>query len=231
MSKVYSNIFFNIFFFFFLMIRRPPRSTLFPYTTLFRSHRGDGHRVRGRFQEPGDRGGAVSDRSSADNWDPIALEIVWQRLLSCADQAAATLLRTSFSTVVAASHDFRYAITDASGNSLAQSYYGEVMFVTSFPDCVKNIIAAIGRDEIRPGDVYLTNDPWLAAGHLPDIHVATPVFAAGKLVGFSGSVIHISDIGGRFGAHDASEVFEEGLCFPVVRLFDQGALNRDILSI
>ena len=91
-------------------------------------------------------------------WDPIALEIMWQRLLSCADQAAATLLRTSFSTVVAASHDFRYAITDSEGNSLAQSYYGEVMFVTSFPDCVKNIVAAIGHDEIRPGDVYLTND-------------------------------------------------------------------------
>ena len=127
---------------------------------------------------------------------------MWQRLLSCADQAAATLLRTSFSTVVAASHDFRYAITDAYGNSLAQSYYGEVMFVTSFPDCVKNIVAAIGRDEIRPGDVYLTNDPWLAAGHLPDIHVETPVFFGERLVGFSGSVIDISDIGGRFGAHD-----------------------------
>jgi len=164
-------------------------------------------------------------------WDPIALEIMWQRLLSCADQAAATLLRTSFSTVVAASHDFRYAITDAYGNSLAQSYYGEVMFVTSFPDCVKNIVAAIGRDEVRPGDVYLTNDPWLAAGHLPDIHVATPVFFRERLVGFSGSVIHISDIGGRFGAHDATEVFEEGLCFPVVRLYDEGKLNGDILAI
>lgn len=164
-------------------------------------------------------------------WDSIALEIMWQRLLSCADQAAATLLRTSFSTVVAASHDFRYAITDSHGNSLAQSYYGEVMFVTSFPDCVKNIVAAIGPDEIRPGDVYLTNDPWLAAGHLPDIHVATPVFFNGRLVGFSGSVIHISDIGGRFGAHDATEVFEEGLCFPVVRLYDQGKLNGDILAI
>jgi N-methylhydantoinase B len=164
-------------------------------------------------------------------WDPIALEIMWQRLLSCADQAAATLLRTSFSTVVAASHDFRYAITDSHGNSLAQSYYGEVMFVTSFPDCVKNIVAAIGREAIRPGDVYLTNDPWLAAGHLPDIHVATPVFFRGKLVGFSGSVIHISDIGGRFGAHDAAEVYEEGLCFPVVRLYDEGKLNADILAI
>src|SRR5260370_22118907 len=30
------------FFFFFLMIRRPPRSTLFPYTTLFRSKNADG---------------------------------------------------------------------------------------------------------------------------------------------------------------------------------------------
>ncbi len=169
--------------------------------------------------------------ASTPDWDPISLEIMWQRLLSCADQAAATLLRTSFSTVVAASHDFRYAITDAYGNSLAQSYYGEVMFVTSFPDCVKNMIAAIGRENIRPGDVYLTNDPWLAAGHLPDIHVATPVFLRGKLVAFSGSVIHISDIGGRFGAHDASEVFEEGLCFPVVRLYDQGTLSRDILGI
>lgn len=164
-------------------------------------------------------------------WDAISLEIMWQRLLSCADQAAATLLRTSFSTVVAASHDFRYAITDAAGNSLAQSYYGEVMFVTSFPDCVKNIIAAIGRECIRPGDVYLTNDPWLAAGHLPDIHVATPVFVGGRLVAFSGSVIHISDIGGRFGAHDAAEVFEEGVCFPVVRLYDHGELNADLLAI
>ena len=165
------------------------------------------------------------------DWDPISLEIMWQRLLSCADQAAATLLRTSFSTVVASSHDFRYAITDSNGNSLAQSYYGEVMFVTSFPDCVKNIVAAIGRENIRPGDVYLTNDPWLAAGHLPDIHVATPVFHDRKLVAFSGSVIHISDIGGRFGAHDATEVYEEGLCLPVVRLYDRGELRRDIIAI
>ncbi len=169
--------------------------------------------------------------SGAHAWDAISLEIMWQRLRSCADQAAATLLRTSFSTVVAASHDFRYAITDSSGNSLAQSYYGEVMFVTSFPDCVKNIIAAIGRENIRPGDVYLTNDPWLAAGHLPDIHVATPVFFGGKLVAFSGSVIHISDIGGRFGAHDATDVFEEGVCFPVVRLYDRGELSRDLLAV
>src|SRR6267142_6143388 len=41
--------------FFFLMIRRPPRSTLFPYTTLFRSRRRDRHRPRGRPERGGRR--------------------------------------------------------------------------------------------------------------------------------------------------------------------------------
>src|SRR3712207_9549851 len=56
--------------FFFLMIRRPPRSTLFPYTTLFRSL-GDGPRQRGlaRSADAGDEhpvrpGGPAQDRKS-----------------------------------------------------------------------------------------------------------------------------------------------------------------------
>jgi N-methylhydantoinase B len=169
--------------------------------------------------------------ADGERWDPITLEIMWQRLLSCANQAAATILRTSFSTVVASSHDFRYVLTDANGDSLAQSYLGEVMFVTTFPDCVKRIIDEVGPENMKPGDVFFTNDPWIAAGHLPDIHIATPVFFDGKLVAFSGSVIHISDIGGRFGPHDASEVYEEGICFPILRLYREGELNDDLLKI
>src|SRR5689334_24520586 len=46
--------------FFFLMIRRPPRSTLFPYTTLFRSQAGRGGR---RDQAAGPRGHARSGRA------------------------------------------------------------------------------------------------------------------------------------------------------------------------
>lgn len=168
---------------------------------------------------------------STQTWDAITLEILWRRLISIANQAASTILRTSFSTVVSSSHDFRYVLTDADGASLAQSHLGEVMFVTTFPDCVKNILAEVGTEEMKPGDVFITNDPWLAAGHLPDIHIATPVFHRGKLVAFSGSVIHVSDIGGRFGSHDATEVYEEGLCLPVLRLFDGGSLNEDLLKI
>lgn len=169
--------------------------------------------------------------ASGERWDPITLEIIWQRLLACANQAAVTILRTSFSTVVASSHDFKFVLTDANGDSLAQSYLGEVMFAMTFPDCMKRIIAEVGRENMRPGDVFITNDPWIGAGHLPDIHIATPVFFHGKVVAFSGSVIHISDIGGRFGPHDASEVYEEGICFPILRLCREGELNEDIVKI
>src|SRR6266508_4993777 len=58
----YSSNFFFLYSFFFLMIRRPPRSTLFPYTTLFRSRRHAGRRAQAR-----DRHGPVGyprDRKS-----------------------------------------------------------------------------------------------------------------------------------------------------------------------
>jgi N-methylhydantoinase B len=173
----------------------------------------------------------MSQLAAGSEWDAITLEIMWGRLLSCASQASSAILRTAFSSVVTSSHDFRYVLTDENGDSLAQSYLGEVMFVTTFPDCVKAILAEIGKENMCPGDVFMTNDPWIAAGHLPDIHIATPVFHRGRLVALSGSVIHISDIGGRFGAHDATEVYEEGLCFPIVRLYSSGILNEDILRI
>src|SRR3712207_8841367 len=48
--------------FFFLMIRRPPRSTLFPYTTLFRS--GPPHGLRA--PPPGDRGVVARQQHGRD---------------------------------------------------------------------------------------------------------------------------------------------------------------------
>jgi N-methylhydantoinase B len=163
--------------------------------------------------------------------DPISLEIMWSRLISIANQAAVTILRTSFSTIVAATQDFRYMITDARGDSIAQSDLGEPMFVTTFPEFIKEVLKVFPPEKLEPGDVIVCNDPWLAAGHYPDIHVATPVFHKGRLVAFSGSVIHISDIGGRFGPHDATEVYEEGLCLPIMRLYKRGVPTEEIFQI
>jgi N-methylhydantoinase B len=165
------------------------------------------------------------------DFDPIGLEIMWSRLISIANQAAVSILRTSFSTIVAATQDFRYMITDAAGDSIAQSELGEPMFVTTFPEFIKEVLKVFPPERLEPGDVIVSNDPWLAAGHYPDIHVATPVFYRGRLVAFSGSVIHISDIGGRFGPHDATEVYEEGLCLPIMKLYKRGVPTEEIFQI
>ncbi|MBI3976960.1 MAG: hydantoinase B/oxoprolinase family protein [Chloroflexi bacterium] len=164
-------------------------------------------------------------------FDPISLEIIWSRLISIANQAAATLLRTSFSTIVHTSRDFRFVLTDARGESFAQSDEGVPMFVTTFPAGMKEILKVFPSERIEPGDVIIVNDPWLSSGHYPDIHLATPVFHRGRLVGFSGSVVHISDIGGRFGPHDATEVFEEGLCLPIMKLYKRGVPTDEIFQI
>lgn len=174
---------------------------------------------------------APCEANRAPDFDPISLEIMWSRLISIANQAAASLLRTSFSTVVAATQDFRYMLTDARGDSIAQSEAGEPMFVTTFPELIKEILKVYPPPDLEPGDVIVCNDPWLAAGHYPDIHVATPVFHNRRLVAFSGSVIHISDIGGRFGPHDATEVYEEGLCLPIMKLYKRGVPTQEIFGI
>src|SRR5215210_2125737 len=156
---------------------------------------------------------------------------MWSRLISIANQAAVSILRTSFSTIVAATQDFRYMLTDATGDSIAQSELGEPMFVTTFPEFIKEVLKVFPPERLELGDIVVSNDPWLAAGHYPDIHVATPVFHRDRLVAFSGSVIHISDIGGRFGPHDATEVFEEGLCLPIMKLYKRGVPTEEIFQI
>lgn len=177
-------------------------------------------------------GGGVSRNTHETNeFDAITLEILWSRILSIANQGAATLLRTAFSSVIFSSQDFRFVICDAQGTALAQSDLGEPMFVTTFPASVRALLREFPPSAIVAGDVFITNDPWLASGHLPDIHITTPVFHRGRLVAFVGSVIHVSDIGGRFGPHDAVEVFEEGLCLPIMKLYRRGELVPEIFRI
>jgi N-methylhydantoinase B/oxoprolinase/acetone carboxylase alpha subunit len=75
----------------------------------------------------------------------------------------------------------------------------------------------------HPGDVAITNDPWLAAGHLHDIALVVPVFHKGRLVAFSANVAHQADIGGRGYSADANSIFEEGLAIPPLKLYRAGA--------
>ena len=164
-------------------------------------------------------------------FDPITLEILWTRMISAVDEAAKALRRTSFSTLVNESNDFACVLTDARGQSLAQNTESIPSFIGTLPVTVKQFIAEIGIDNMAPGDVLVTNTPWIATGHLNDITVARPIFRNGRVVGFAASTAHAPDIGGKVRSVEAREVFEEGFHIPVMKLVDAGKPDATLLKL
>ena len=165
-----------------------------------------------------------------DTLDPITLEIWWSRLVAIADEAATALLRTSFSTVIRESNDYVTVLMNARGETIAECTLGIPAFAALVGRATRRILEAFPRETWREGDVVMTNDPWIGTGHLPDIVVIMPVFHAGRLVAFAGSAGHAPDIGGVFRG-GPTELIEEGVLIPPVRLYRGGQRNDDLVAL
>lgn len=164
-------------------------------------------------------------------FDPVTLEILWSRLTSIADEAAAGLVRTAFSTIVRESNDYATVLMDRDGNSIAENTGGIASFSCILPRTTKEFLRRFPAETWRPGDCVITNDPWLATGHLPDFTFVSPVFHKGRLVGFAGSIAHSPDIGGALWSADCREVFEEGVRVPPMHFMREGRLNDDLVTL
>lgn len=164
-------------------------------------------------------------------FDPISLEVMWNRLISVVDEAAATLVRTSFSTIVKESNDYSCVLLDAKGNSVANNTASIPSFIATLSRTMSHFLKKFPQDQWEPGDVVMTNDPWLASGHLPDITMAMPIFHKGKLVAFAGTIAHSPDIGGSIWSADTRELFEEGIRIPVMKLYCAGEPNEMLMEI
>ena len=166
-----------------------------------------------------------------DKLDPITLEILWTRMISVIDEAALTLHRTSFSTVVRESHDYSCMVLSPDGKSVAQATRSIPSFIGTLPMSVRAFIKRFPPEILRPGDVIISNDPWIGTGHLPDLTIAVPIFLGDRLIGFAGAIAHMTDIGGRRRAADAREIYEEGLQIPILKLYEAGARNETLWEI
>ncbi|WP_394198254.1 hydantoinase B/oxoprolinase family protein [Litoreibacter albidus] len=167
----------------------------------------------------------------AQEHSKVAYQVMWNRLISVVEEQAQALVRTAFSTSVREAGDLSAGVYDVQGNMLAQAVTGTPGHVNAMADAVAHFIRRIGRDNIKDGDVYITNDPWEGTGHLHDITMVTPSFHNGKLVGFFACTAHIVDIGGRgFGA-DAHSVYEEGLYIPIMKFADKGKVDETLTRI
>lgn len=163
-------------------------------------------------------------------FDPITLEILWRRLISIVDESDAAVARTAFSSLLRDAHDYTCMFTDARGRELAQGTLATPGQSGAMALGIKQLVRGLPPGSFRPGDVYITNDPWALAGHLNDVCVLSPIFHRDRLAAFTACILHHSDIGGRV-ASDNREVFEEGLFIPLVKLYDAGQLNQAVLDM
>ena len=167
----------------------------------------------------------------SEEFDPISLEILWNRLVAIVDEASAALVRASFSTVLRESNDFACILLDAKGRSLAQSTRSIPSFIGTMPISLKKFLEIFSQDTLKPGDVIISNDPWLCSGHLPDVTMATPIFRGDELIAFAGCIGHAPDMGGRLRSADSSEIYEEGLQIPPTRLMKAGRWNEELANL
>jgi N-methylhydantoinase B len=163
--------------------------------------------------------------------DPIALEVLWSRLLSVTNEQQAALMRTAFSTVVRESQDLACGVFDTAGNMVAQSETGTPGHINAMATCIRHFMAAYPEPTLEPGDVLITNDPWMTAGQINDITLVTPIFRSGQVVAYFANTCHMLDIGGRILSAEAREVYEEGLYIPITKLFQRGERNEELFKI
>src|ERR1700692_27153 len=165
--------------------------------------------------------------------DAVDLEVIKASLSGIVQEMQNSLSRTGFSTIVRESQDASCALMNASGEVVAQ-HVVLPLHIGAFPACCGAVIKEFGT-EIAEGDAFLINHPYQGGSpHAPDMAVISPVFWAGELIGFCGSIAHKSDIGGPVPGScsgQARETFNEGLHLPAVRYHREYHANADLERI
>lgn len=163
--------------------------------------------------------------------DPILVGLVSNRLHSMLDEQQAALVNTAFSPVVRESFDLACAVFDSRGYMIGQSSGGTPGHINAMATGMHHIASRYPAESLSSGDVLITNDPWMTAGQINDITVATPVFRNDVLVAWFASCCHSPDIGGRILSAAATEVFEEGLRLPILKLRTAEGPNETLEEI
>ncbi len=164
--------------------------------------------------------------------DPVTVSVVQHRLHAIVEEMGEAMLRTSYSQILNSSRDFSTAIGDPDGRLIAQAEHVPI-HVGALPWAIRSVGEAF-RGAVRPGDVFLLNDPYHGNNHLPDLTVFVPVFAGDRHLFWAINRSHQSDIGGAtHGAYNpgATEIWQEGVRIPPLRLYDRGELREDVLRM
>jgi N-methylhydantoinase B len=167
--------------------------------------------------------------------DPFTIEIIKEALVAIGDEMFAALIRTSMSPIIYETTDFAVGATDAAGNLLAQGN-GVTGFLATLDTAVQSTLLHYPEPgDIRPGDVFITNSPYEGGGtHLSDVVILLPVFDADELIAWTVNKAHWTEVGGAFpgsATTQSTDIFQEGLHFRFLKLYEEGRINRGIVEI
>ena len=162
--------------------------------------------------------------------DPVTIQILWNRLITIVDEAATGLMRTAYTPSVKEYHDFCCALFDTNAQMLSHSTVTTAGFLGIVPEVMRNFLKKHPPESLQPGDAIITNDPWIASGHLIDISIASPIFHRDRIVGYTLCIVHHLDMGGRMSTLESKDMYEEGLKIPILKLFEAGKVNETVFE-
>ena len=164
--------------------------------------------------------------------DRVTREIVRGKLLALADEMGIVIAKTSMSPVIYEVLDFACGLCDADGALVVQTN-GITLFTGTFAPQVRSIVRRHG-ETMRPGDVFMTNDPFEGGTHSCDIALIKPLFVEGRLFAFAISVAHWSEVGGAVPGSispTATEIYQEGVRFPGIRVCRDDETIDDVIAL
>ena len=165
--------------------------------------------------------------------DPVTLAVIQSGLQQVCNEMDLAFVRAAFSPVISEALDRSDGIYHPeTGDLIAQGELGLPVFVGTMQFGTKCVIER--AKNVKPGDVYIVNDPYLGGTHLMDVRFVKPFFYKGELFAWLANTGHWPDTGGSvpggFSAK-ATEVEQEGLRLPPVKLYKEGVMDEEILSI
>lgn len=161
--------------------------------------------------------------------DPVVTEIVRNGIIAVTEEMKTNLMRTAYNIIIYEALDFTTGLFTPQGETVSIGI-GLPMFIRGMAETVKAKIRRFGRNDIKPGDIYITNDAYLTGSHLNHVTLTLPIFHDGVLVGFSCCMAHWLDIGGTLGGM-TTDIFSEGIQIPILKLHRAGAVNQDVVNI
>ncbi len=161
--------------------------------------------------------------------DPVVTEIVRNGVIAVTEEMKTNLMRTAYNIIIYEALDFTTGLFTPEGDTISIGI-GLPMFIRGMSETVKAKIRHFGREQIKPGDIYVTNDSYLTGSHLNHVTLTLPIFHRGALLGFSCCMAHWLDIGGMLGGM-STDIFAEGLQIPIMKLNDRGVVNQTLVDL